>query len=78
MAVNRHITGTAHQGGNFTAGKIPSTTLAITTTVAAEKQRNQSNGLYDGDLRDTATVVARDKCCMGKLMRTWCRIKVVT
>ena len=21
MAVNRHITGTAHQGGNFTAGK---------------------------------------------------------
>ena len=27
MAVNRHITGTAHQGGNFTAGKIPMTTL---------------------------------------------------
>ena len=27
MAVNRHITGTAHQGGNFTAGKIPTTTL---------------------------------------------------
>ena len=24
---NRHITGTAHQGGNFTAGKIPTTTL---------------------------------------------------
>ena len=29
MAVNRHITGTAHQGGNFTAGKIPTTTLQI-------------------------------------------------
>ena len=27
MAVNRHITGTANQGGNFTAGKIPTTTL---------------------------------------------------
>ena len=27
MAVNRHITGTAHQGVNFTAGKIPTTTL---------------------------------------------------
>ena len=26
MAANRHITGTAHQGGNFTAGKIPTTT----------------------------------------------------
>ena len=25
MAVSRHITGTAHQGGNFTAGKIPTT-----------------------------------------------------
>ena len=25
--VNRHITGTAHQGGNFTAGKIPTTAL---------------------------------------------------
>ena len=24
---NRHITGTAHQGGNLTAGKIPTTTL---------------------------------------------------
>ena len=23
MAVNRHTTGTAHQGGNFTAGKYP-------------------------------------------------------
>ena len=29
MAVNHHITGTAHQGGNFTAGKIPTTTLQI-------------------------------------------------
>ena len=29
MAVNRHIAGTAHQGGNFTAGKIPTTTLAF-------------------------------------------------
>ena len=29
MAVNRHITGTAHQGGNFTAGTIPRTTLNI-------------------------------------------------
>ena len=27
MAVNRHITGTAHQGGNFTARRIPTTTL---------------------------------------------------
>ena len=27
MAVNRHITGTAHQGGNFTAVQIPTTTL---------------------------------------------------
>ena len=27
MAVNRHITGTAHQGRNFTAGKVPTTTL---------------------------------------------------
>ena len=27
MTVNRHITGTAHQGGNFTAGKIPTTPL---------------------------------------------------
>ena len=27
MAVNRHITGTVHQGGNFTAGKLPRTTL---------------------------------------------------
>ena len=26
-AVNRHITWTAHQGGSFTAGKIPTTTL---------------------------------------------------
>ena len=30
MAVNRHITGTAHQGGgNLTAGIIPTTTLEI-------------------------------------------------
>ena len=29
MAVNRHITGTAHQGGNYTAGKIPTATLGI-------------------------------------------------
>ena len=29
MAVNRHITGTAHQGGTFTAGKIPTITLII-------------------------------------------------
>ena len=29
MAVNRRITGTAHQGGSFTAGKIPTTTLNI-------------------------------------------------
>ena len=27
MAVYRHITGTAHQGGNFMAGKLPKTTL---------------------------------------------------
>ena len=27
MAVNRHITGTAHHGGNFTTGKIPTITL---------------------------------------------------
>ena len=27
MTVNRHITGTAHQGGSFTAGKILTTTL---------------------------------------------------
>ena len=27
MVINRHITGTALQGGNFTAGKIPTTTL---------------------------------------------------
>ena len=30
MAVNRHITGTPHSGGNFTAGKIPTTTLKFT------------------------------------------------
>ena len=30
MALNRHITGTAHQGGNFTAGKMPTTTLINT------------------------------------------------
>ena len=27
MAVNRHIVGTAHQGGSSTVGKIPTTTL---------------------------------------------------
>ena len=31
MAVNRHITGTAHQGGNLTAGKIPTNTLLKTS-----------------------------------------------
>ena len=31
MAVSRHITGTAHQGGNFTAGKLPRTTLVNTS-----------------------------------------------
>ena len=29
LTLNRHITGTAHQGGNFTAGKLPRTTLEI-------------------------------------------------
>ena len=29
MAVNRQMTGTAHQGGNFTAGKIPTTTMVF-------------------------------------------------
>ena len=33
MAVNRHIAGTAHQGGNFTAGKMPTTTLLISSTI---------------------------------------------
>ena len=27
MAVNRHVTASAHQGGNFTAGKLPTITL---------------------------------------------------
>ena len=31
MAVNCYITGTAHQGGNFTAGKIPTITLKNTS-----------------------------------------------
>ena len=30
MAVNRGITGTAHQGGNFTAGILPTLTLKKT------------------------------------------------
>ena len=36
MAVNRHITGTAHQGGNFMAGKIPTTTLVFLIHLARE------------------------------------------
>ena len=27
MVVNRHVTASAHQGGNFMAGKLPTTTL---------------------------------------------------
>ena len=27
MAVNCHITASTHQGGNFTAGKLPTTTM---------------------------------------------------
>ena len=30
MAVNRHITASAHQGGNFKAGRLPTITLSIT------------------------------------------------
>ena len=40
MAVNRHITGTAHQGGNFTAGKIPTTTLKKTKVTITCLKRN--------------------------------------
>ena len=29
MAINRHITASAHQGDNFTAEKLPTTTLEI-------------------------------------------------
>ena len=42
MAVNRHITGTVHQGGNFTAGKIPMTTL-LKTSHFRPLHKNQIN-----------------------------------
>ena len=33
MGVNRHITGTAYQDGNFTTGKLPKTTLDLSRPI---------------------------------------------
>ena len=51
MAVNRHVTGNAHQGGNFMAEKLPRTTLKKctmgnlkeATTPARKKDKKRTN-----------------------------------
>ena len=58
MAVKRHITGTAHQGGNFTAGKMPTTALEFSFSVGSGRSTRRLSPAASGNIRLFIT-----RCC---------------